>query len=95
MKVVFLDRFAIRSALRPLRFAHQWQEYSTTTPKQVVERLAGAQIAITNRVRFDQAVISQLPDLQREYAVTISSGMKLDDRRSPTGWGTGMFAPTL
>ena len=26
-----------------------------------------------------------------EYAVTISSGMKLDDRRSPTGWGTGML----
>ena len=38
----------------------------------MVERLAGAQIAITNRVRFDQAVISQLPDLQREYAVITS-----------------------
>lgn len=64
MKVVFLDRFAIRAALRPLRFAHEWQEYPTTTPEQVVERLAGAQIAITNRVRFDAAVISQLPDLK-------------------------------
>ncbi len=64
MKVVFLDRFAIRAALRPLRFAHEWQEYPTTTPEQVVERLAGAHIAITNRVRFDEAVISQLPDLQ-------------------------------
>ncbi len=64
MKVVFLDRFAIRAALRPLQFPHEWQEYPTTTPAQVVERLAGARIAITNRVRFDQATISQLPELK-------------------------------
>ena len=64
MKVVFLDRFAIRAALRPLRFAHEWQEYPTTAPEQVVERLAGVEIAITNRVRFDEATIAQLPALK-------------------------------
>ena len=64
MKVVFLDRFAIRAALRPLRFEHEWQEYPTTTPEQVVERLAGARIAITNRVRFDAATLARLPDLK-------------------------------
>ncbi len=26
-----------------------------------------------------------------KHAVTNSSGMDLDDRRSPAGWGTGMF----
>ena len=64
MKVVFLDRFAIRTALRPLRFRHEWQEYPTTEPAQVLERLAGASIAITNRVRFDAATIAALPDLK-------------------------------
>lgn len=64
MKVVFLDRFAIRAALRPLAFAHQWQEYPTTAPAEVVARLAGAQIAITNRVRFDEEIIAQLPELK-------------------------------
>lgn len=64
MKVVFLDRFAIRATLRPLRFAHQWQEYPTTTPEQVLERLAGVSIAITNRVRFDADTIARLPDLK-------------------------------
>jgi len=64
MKVVFLDRYAIRAALRPLRFAHEWQEYPTTAPEQVVERLSGARIAITNRVRFDRATIAQLPELK-------------------------------
>ena len=64
MKVVFLDRFAIRAALRPLRFAHEWTEYPTTTPEQVIERLAGADIAITNRVRFDADIIARLPALK-------------------------------
>ena len=64
MKVVFLDRFAIRTTLRPLRFRHEWQEYPTTEPAQVLERLAGASIAITNRVRFDAATIAALPDLK-------------------------------
>jgi len=64
MKVVFLDRFAIRSALRPLRFPHVWQEYPTTPYEQLVERLTGATIAITNRARLDKAVIQQLPELK-------------------------------
>ncbi|MBK8958926.1 MAG: D-2-hydroxyacid dehydrogenase [Proteobacteria bacterium] len=64
MKVVFLDRFAIRAALRPLRFAHEWTEYPTTTPEQVIKRLAGADIAITNRVRFDADIIARLPALK-------------------------------
>jgi glycerate dehydrogenase len=64
MKVVFLDRYAIRAPLRPLRFAHEWQEYPTTTPEQVVARLQGARIAITNRVRFDAATLAQLPQLE-------------------------------
>lgn len=64
MKVVFLDRFAIRAALRHLRFPHEWHEYPTTAPEQIVERLDGAAIAITNRVRFDDTVLRQLSALR-------------------------------
>jgi glycerate dehydrogenase len=64
LKVVFLDRFAIRAHFRPLRFAHDWFEYPTTPPEQVVERLDGAAIVITNRVHFDVDILKQLPDLR-------------------------------
>lgn len=63
-KVVFLDRFAIRATLRPLRFDHTWVEYPTTAPEDVVARLAGATIALTNRVRFDASVLAELPALR-------------------------------
>ncbi len=64
LQVVFLDRFAIRATLRPLRFPHEWREYPTTSPAEVVERLDGAAIAITNRVFVDEAVLMQLPALR-------------------------------
>ncbi|RZU43737.1 D-2-hydroxyacid dehydrogenase [Edaphobacter modestus] len=64
LKVVFLDRFAIRAQLRSLRFPHDWFEYPTTSPEQVIERLQGATIAITNRVHFDADILKQLPDLR-------------------------------
>ena len=63
-KVVFLDRVAIRAPLRALRFAHEWHEYPTTAPGEVADRLKGAAIAITSRVRFDSAVLRQVPDLR-------------------------------
>lgn len=63
-KVVFLDRFAIRAPLRALRFDHEWVEYPTTAPEEAVARLAGARIAITNRVRFDDALLAQAPGLE-------------------------------
>jgi glycerate dehydrogenase len=56
--IVFLDRAALRAALRPPAFPHHWSEYATTPPAQVTERLAGATIVIVNRVRLDRAVLS-------------------------------------
>lgn len=63
-KVVFLDRFAIRAPLRPLRFPHEWVEYPTTNQHDVVSRLHGAGIAITNRVLLGKETIQQLPELR-------------------------------
>ena len=64
LKVVFLDRYAIRAPLRPLAFPHRWFEYPSTTPESVVERLHGASIAITNSVHFTEQIVRQLPEFR-------------------------------
>ena len=65
-RIVFLDRetLAPQIALRRPGFAHQLREYSRTTPEQVVERLQGATIAITNKVALREAQLRELPDLR-------------------------------
>lgn len=63
-KVVFLDRTSIRTPLRPLGFAHRWFEYQTCTPAEVVPRLEGASIALTNRMHFGEEQLQALPMLK-------------------------------
>ena len=41
-----------------------WSEHERTAPAEVAERLAGATIAITNKVRIDAEVMAKLPDLK-------------------------------
>jgi len=64
--VVFLDRATIPTQIDlPLPpFEHQWIEYDFTSPEQVVERLKGVQVVITNKVVLDRERLSQLPDLK-------------------------------
>ena len=66
MKIVLLDRVTIPSHIaipRP-NFPHEWVEYERTSPEQTVERMQGAQIAITNKVMFNREVMQKLPDLK-------------------------------
>src|SRR5258708_11159127 len=65
-KIVFLDRatLAPQIVLREPRFDHQLIEYENTAPEQVLQRLAGVSIAITNKVALTQEVLDQLPDLK-------------------------------
>src|SRR5215212_1694026 len=62
-KIVFLDRSTIIADIRRPGFEHEWAEYETTAPGEVVERLAGASIAITNKVPLREAALGQLPGL--------------------------------
>lgn len=65
-QIVFLDAATIGPGVvvgRPA-FEHQWQEYERTEPEQVVARLAGASIAISNKVAITPAMLAQLPDLK-------------------------------
>ena len=65
-KIVFLDRatLAPQIVLREPRFEHQMIEHERTTPEQLLQRLNGASIAITNKVALTKEVLEQLPDLK-------------------------------
>jgi glycerate dehydrogenase len=62
--IVFLDRDSLLATLRAPAFAHRWQDHGATAPHELVERLRGASIAITNKVPLRAAEIAQLPDLK-------------------------------
>src|SRR5205823_14076862 len=60
-QIVFLDRDSLAANVRPPRFAHAWTDYPATDAADVVTRLAGASIAITNKVPLRAEAIAQLP----------------------------------
>ncbi len=63
-KVVFLDRNSLKANLRRPSFDHEWGEFDQTLSSDVVDRLKGATIAITNKVPIRKDSIDQLPDLK-------------------------------
>ena len=65
-KIVFLDRATIAPHIRLRRpaFPHELIEYQQTQPEEVAQRLAGASIAITNKVPLTAEVLSGLPELR-------------------------------
>lgn len=65
-KIVFLDNGTIGPGITMRRpaFEHDWIGYDRTAPGEVVERLAYAAIAITNKVPIDETVLAELPDLK-------------------------------
>jgi glycerate dehydrogenase len=62
--IVFLDRDSLIANVRKPTFAHRWRDYPATNAIEVVERLRGATIAITNKVPLRADAIAQLPDLK-------------------------------
>ena len=63
-KIVFLDRDSLHAQLRRPAFDHEWTEHAASAPGEVVERLRGASIAISNKVPISAADIARLPDLK-------------------------------
>lgn len=66
MRTVFLDRetFPADMELAPPSAARDWQTYDRSAPEDVVERLAGATAAITNKVPLRREAIAKLPELK-------------------------------
>lgn len=65
-KIVFLDRATIgpRVKLRRPSFPHTLTEHQQTSGGDVLERLEGASIAITNKAQLPAEVLAKLPDLK-------------------------------
>lgn len=65
-RIVFLDRGTIGPSVELTRpsFAHDWVEYEQTSQDQVIQRLSGAEIAVTNKVPIRRAALEALPDLR-------------------------------
>lgn len=66
MNITFLDRKTLGDVpnLDQLNELGKVTLHDTTSPEQVVERLRGQQVAITNKVVLDRAILDQLPDLR-------------------------------
>ena len=78
-KVVFLDRATIPSqiSLKALGFEHEWVEYDFTQPNQVAERIADAEIVITNKVVLNASNLSSASKL-RFIAVSATGVNNID-----------------
>lgn len=66
LKLVFLDRETIspQTVLRSLSFDHEFKVYGRTSRDQVAERIADADIVITNKVPLRQEAIEQAGQLK-------------------------------
>jgi len=67
MRAVFLDRQTFSQTIDLSSLSEQFSEFTihqTTQPEQVISRCQGYDVVITNKVIFDQALLSQLPSLK-------------------------------
>ncbi|MDB5984447.1 MAG: hprA [Pseudomonas sp.] len=67
-KAVFLDHTSLDLGDLDLSALHdnfaELALYSTSTPQEVIERLQGAQVAITNKIMIDATTFASCPDLK-------------------------------
>jgi glycerate dehydrogenase len=65
-RIVFLDRSTMAPAIELAKpgFAHEWVEHDRTAPDEIVERLQGAGIAVSNKVGIRREHLERLPDLR-------------------------------
>lgn len=64
IRIVFLDRGTLAVPPRAPDFPHSWLEYEATAEAEAVGRLAGAAVAITNKVPLRAAALAELPELR-------------------------------
>jgi glycerate dehydrogenase len=63
-QVVFLDRASLGATVRAPSFAHAWCDHDRTDAADVVARLRGATIAVTNKVPLRADALAQAPQLR-------------------------------
>jgi len=84
-KIVFLDRETLDANVRKPNFPHEYTEHAQTAPDQIVERLKGATICITNKVPLREATLKQLPDLK--LIAVAATGTDVIDKAYTSGNG--------
>lgn len=78
-RIVFLERNTFRVEFRRPRFDHEWVEYGETEDSQIVERLRGATIVISNKLQLREPELSLLP--QRKLIAVAATGVDNVDLR--------------
>lgn len=63
-KVVFLDRASLKATVRQPAQAESYVEHAKTSVDEVVARLQGATVAVTNKVPLRAETLKQLPGLK-------------------------------
>ena len=98
MRIVFLDRSTIGPSVNVSKpaFDHCWAEYDRTAPDKVIKRLAGADIAVPNKVPIQRDAIEALPNLKMIWGTALRDRIRtggpasLSDRRAthhrPVAW---------
>jgi glycerate dehydrogenase len=60
-RIVFLDRASLIADMHAPSFAHDWIDHDQTPPEEVVARIQGADILITNKVKLPGDFLAQAP----------------------------------
>src|SRR5205814_1146995 len=63
-RIVFLERNTVQANFRRPDFDHEWIEFGESLQEQVLERLRGATIVISNKLALREPDLSQLPQLK-------------------------------
>jgi len=62
--IVFLDRASLIAEVRAPAFAHDWIDHQQTQPEEIVARLQGARIVISNKVKLTADYLAQAPGVK-------------------------------
>jgi glycerate dehydrogenase len=82
-RIVFLERNTFQARFRRPNFDHEWIEYKESRPDEVVERLRGATIVISNKLALRETQLSASPQIKLiAVAATGFDNIDLDYCRS-------------
>src|SRR5579871_4573026 len=77
--IVFLDRASLGATVRAPKFPHSYKDYDSTPADQIVARLKGATIALTNKIPLRADTLAQLPDLK--FIAVAATGTDVIDKK--------------
>jgi glycerate dehydrogenase len=63
-RIVFLDRESLIAEMRVPSFAHDWIDHGQTRAEEVVARIRGASIVVSNKVKLSGDILAQAPGVR-------------------------------